>query len=132
MNNRYILKALFIGTVFFSILEVSCDRDNKPTLGDFQYPIAIGNSWTYARSYSPYNWVPGAGSEVGVDTIFDTSFTEIVSLVNLSDTVSAYYFETAWYSNGDTSHMTEYINNNDSGLFEYAYLHAGWTGPANM
>lgn len=132
MQNKLITKNIVLGFVFLIFVGIACDRDNKPTLGDFQYPLKIGDSWTYARSYNPNNWVPSAGSEAGVDTIFDTSYTEIVLLVNLSDTVSAYKFKTAWYSNGDTSHMTEYINNNDSGLYEYAYLHATWTGPPKI
>jgi len=132
MKNRSILKAFFIGIVFFSILEVSCDRDDKPTLSDFQFPIAIGNSWTYARAYTPYNWVSLAEGAEAVAPVYDTSITKIISLDNLDTFLGAYRFETDWFSNGDTGHSIEYYNNAESGLFLYAYSGASWTGPPKI
>jgi len=110
----------------------ACERGKKPSLGSFQFPIEIGNSWKYSYQTSIYNWQSDSlGSEYGIIDV-DTGTTEIVSVDTLFDNTIYYTFETEWASRDDTRPLLEYIGNSDSGMYFYGYSGHYRSGPPKV
>lgn len=130
MDKSRFLKKLTFCVVLSVLIGSACE--NKPSLGQFQFPLEIGNSWKYARHFTPHNWESNGGEYQHIDSAFDTSYTEVISLDTLTYSAPTYKLETAWYCNGDTGHSTDYIGNNDSGLYRYAYSGGSWVGPPKI
>ncbi len=129
---QHYMKNSIFPIVLIILICFACERGKKPSLGSFQFPMEIGNSWKYSLHTYSYNWEPDSIGNIYGINIFDTGTTEIVSVDTLFDNTIYYTFETEWTSRDDTRPLIEYIGNNDSGMYLYGYSGSYWTGPPKI
>jgi hypothetical protein len=99
--------------------------DSKPNsliLGDFAYPLQVGQTWLYSGSYQTFNFQPESLAYSHSESRTFQSTVQIVQKFNLLDSLEVYGFkETIIESGKDPTYSWHYMNNSSEGLYRYAY-----------
>jgi hypothetical protein len=107
-----VLALLFIG---------ACQSNNTPPNWNFEYPLSVGNSWEYDKTYTA-DYDEEAEANGCIDaTFYGNANVLIKNFETIFDTLDVYNFETTLYESGDIMVSNEYYNVADSCLIEFAY-----------
>jgi len=132
---------LLLDTTYFWRVIVHCDAIDSvsspvwrfTTRSTFVFPLAIGNTWQYSRTFYSHNFDPDSLAYFGSDTVFGNQTTEIERLDTLLGSQETYVFHTMWTEdNGSSGDGYFYRNNTSNGLYEYAYESVGGVGPPKV
>ncbi len=107
-------------------LTIGCNDETPtgPILGDFVYPVQVGQVWQYSGSFYSFNMMPESLSVCCFDSISSASTVEVTHGTRLGDTLSVYCFqETLVQEDMRTYQSWYYFNNRSDGL--YCYAHGG-------
>jgi hypothetical protein len=116
-----------IGLYFFFVLlglVAGCgdDKPSGPILGDFAYPLQVGQIWKYSGSHYNFNFRPESIAAYGALSASFVSTVEVGQKTKLLDTLDVYSFhETATEVGISTYQSWNYFNNRSDGFYSYAY-----------
>ncbi|MCD4817791.1 MAG: hypothetical protein K8S23_03765 [Candidatus Cloacimonetes bacterium] len=117
-NKMFWLLQIIILTI---ICIVGCDgNDNQPNM-EYIYPLAIGNSWQYEKTYK-LNF-DSLATKYGLSdtTYYSSGLVEIVNYEVIFDTLEVFNLKSTINEEGNISVGYEYYNNIDNALFDYGY-----------
>jgi hypothetical protein len=98
------------------------DKPSGPILGDFAYPLQVGQIWKYSGRQYSFNFVPESLA-INHSTNYNyVSTVQVMQKTKLLDTLDVYSFrETAVETGAGTSENRGYFNNRPDGFYCYAY-----------
>lgn len=97
------------------------------TKSTFRFPLKTGHTWNYNHKFIHTNLDPDTLTLPYPDTAYGSSTVEIEGL-ELVDTIETYAFHYTWTEGQSSGESRAYRNDNDSGLYAYAY-DGEWVGP---
>jgi hypothetical protein len=100
----------------------SDEKPSGPILGDFAYPLQVGQIWSYSGSYYSFNCRPE--SLAGNHSIFASfvSTVQVMQKTKLLDTLDVYSFKETAIEGGILTYQSwNYFNNRHDGFYSYAY-----------
>jgi hypothetical protein len=125
MNSRIISIIKSFCLIILSTILISCEysseSDNDPEPG-FQYPVEIGNKWTYHHTWENFNFRPDSLSDRRPDMEF-TYYIEVIKDTVLRDNNECFIFEQTELYYSDIVH--NYYNNKDDGFYQIAHGSGG-------
>ena len=116
-----------VGLCFVSVLlslVASCgdDKPSGPILGDFAYPLQVGQIWKYSGIQYDFNFIPESLATNHSTSVGSVSTVQVMQKTKLLDTLDVYSFrEVAVQSGASTYECWHYYNNRPDGLYNYAY-----------
>ena len=115
---------VIIAIVIVLLVVTGCKKDEESTDVEYTFPLTIGNTWTYLRSYTAYD--VQAGEMV---TLFDTCFVWVDAQVTSPTNEQCYRIKYRYsdYDEGVFSYY--YLVNRSEGLFELGSEGIGATPP---
>jgi hypothetical protein len=113
------LPALFFGCEFSS--DINSDAPAK-----FEYPLKIGNSWEYERTFELFNFRPDSLKNTFPATeYFSRSLVEVKKDTTLQDSLDCMVVQEKLTEDHNEFLSWGYFANKPDGLFEYAYKNGG-------
>jgi hypothetical protein len=98
------------------------DKPSGPILGDFAYPLQVGQIWKYSGRHYNFNFRPESLAANNSESIGFVSTVQVMERTKLLDTLDVYSFkETAIQSGIYTYSSWNYFNNRPDGFYSYAY-----------
>jgi hypothetical protein len=127
-------KVIFAPLLLFCFQFINCEQSKNPIgnlYSDFIYPIEIGNSWEYDRTFILFNFRPDSIKHlISMSDTFKTySSTEIRNKEMLKDSMLTYQFIESMVEDTATFTGEYYYSNQADGLYLYAYEGASHTLP---
>jgi hypothetical protein len=99
--------------------------DDKPSgliLGDFAYPLQVGQIWSYSGWQYSFNFKPESLATNHSVSLGFASTVQVMQKTKLLDTLDVYSFrESSVQSGASTYECWHYYNNRPDGLYNYAY-----------
>jgi hypothetical protein len=100
----------------------SDEKPSGPILGDFAYPLQVGQIWKYSGSFYSFNFRPESIAAYDGFSADFVSTVQVMQKTKLLDTLDVYSFkETAIESGIHTYLSWNYFNNRPDGFYSYAY-----------
>jgi hypothetical protein len=100
----------------------SDDKPSGPILGDFAYPLQVGQIWKYSGIQYDFNFVPESLATNHSTSYSYVSTVQVMQKTKLLDTLDVYSFrEIVVQSGASTYECWHYYNNRPDGLYNYAY-----------
>jgi hypothetical protein len=98
------------------------EKPSGPILGDFAYPLQVGQVWKYSGRQYNFNFVPESLA-TNYSTLHNyTSAVQVMQKTKILDTLDVYSIRELAVQIGVGSYETwHYYNNRSDGLYNYAY-----------
>jgi len=98
------------------------DKSSGPILGDFAYPLRVGQIWKYSGSYYSFNCRPESLAAYHFFSAEFVSTVQVMQKTKLLDTLDVYSFKETAIESGIHAYQTwNYFNNRPDGFYCYAY-----------
>ncbi|MCX6831736.1 MAG: hypothetical protein NT028_06295, partial [candidate division Zixibacteria bacterium] len=100
----------------------SDEKPSGPILGDFAYPLQVGQLWRYSGSYYSFNFRPESIAAYGDFPVGFVSTVQVMEKTKLLDTLDVYSFKEIAIESGIHTYLSwNYFNNRPDGFYSYAY-----------
>lgn len=127
MNRITAAGLCLISVMLYLVPGCGDDKPTGPILGDFAYPLQVGQIWKYSGRQYSFNFVPESLAINHSTSHSYVSTVQVMQKTKLLDTLDVYSFrEIAVEFGGSTFECWNYFNNRPDGFYCYAY---GGTSP---
>ncbi|MBU0561237.1 MAG: hypothetical protein KJ799_04945 [Bacteroidetes bacterium] len=105
-----------------------CDLFTESNESSYKYPLGVGYEWNYSHLLAAHNFRTQDENLDSSDYVFTQSFkthAEIVRKEIISDSINTFVIRTTDDLEVYISYHEDYVNNQEDGLFKYAYRRGG-------